>query len=888
MMESISGDEFEISNEQESTAQDEKIFVAVRVRPLNGKEIAKGDTSDWECVNTTTIVFKNNPSERSTYPSAYTFDRVYGCDSSTKQVYEEGVKGIALSVLNGINSSIFAYGQTSSGKTYTMSGITDYAIADIYDYISRQIDREFTLKFSAIEIYNECVRDLLSHDGAQLRLLDDPEKGIVVEKLTEANLRDCNHLKELISVCEAERQIGETKLNEMSSRSHQILRLMVESSACEYEGSDSGRTLAASVNFVDLAGSERASQTLAAGTRLKEGSHINRSLLTLGTVIRKLSKGGYSHIPYRNSKLTRILQNSLGGNARTAIVCTMSPAHSHVEQSRNTLLFASCAKDVSTNAQVNLVISDKALVKQLQQELARLANELKTFPVSNDSTSLIKQMKLKLEKMEKEIEELTQQRDLAESRLDHLIRVTGTDPNSLPWMETSDLYENRSKDGYPASDVYEGDSLNKYGLADMENSKKFLDDNSPRHFSGQYYVPDPSQEITISPGDSYNDQSIEKTSRIANNNIIKVSEDSSNDNRNIDGTSSIGYNSTSNSENSHKEDQNIEKKLCIGKSITIKETRVDDSYESLKENTKDIQIMVEQSPCSSDSEISDSEGICLTRSKSCNEFTMNASYEKEIIAESTDNNGPETGNQDDYIQTIPKSKSEADVKTIDQQNSGIPVMDLDEKELEQKINSSDEVDVSDELSRFDPELVKKTVPKANEFIEPEENWFMAFEKQRREIIKLWHECNTPLIHRTYFFLLFKGDKSDSVYMEVELRRLSFLKNAPSRVTSARALNRERIMLSKKLLKKFSSTQREILFRKWGIPLDSRQRRVQLSRLVWTKTNDIDHIKESAEIVAKLVGMVELNQTPKELFGLSFLPKTDHFKTSFCRGTISFT
>ncbi|KAD2805906.1 hypothetical protein E3N88_39283 [Mikania micrantha] len=843
MMESISGDEFEISNEQESTAQDEKIFVAVRVRPLNGKEIAKGlimgklhsfsDTSDWECVNTTTIVFKNNPSERSTYPSAYTFDRVYGCDSSTKQVYEEGVKGIALSVLNGINSSIFAYGQTSSGKTYTMSGITDYAIADIYDYISRQIDREFTLKFSAIEIYNECVRDLLSHDGAQLRLLDDPEKGIVVEKLTEANLRDCNHLKELISVCEAERQIGETKLNEMSSRSHQILRLMVESSACEYEGSDSGRTLAASVNFVDLAGSERASQTLAAGTRLKEGSHINRSLLTLGTVIRKLSKGGYSHIPYRNSKLTRILQNSLGGNARTAIVCTMSPAHSHVEQSRNTLLFASCAKDVSTNAQVNLVISDKALVKQLQQELARLANELKTFHVSNDSTSLIKQMKLKLEKMEKEIEELTQQRDLAESRLDHLIRVTGTDPNSLPWV-------------------------------------------------------DPSQEITISPGDSYNDQSIEKTSRIANNNIIKVSEDSSNDNRNIDGTSSIGYNSTSNSENSHKEDQNIEKKLCIGKSITIKETRVDDSYESLKENTKDIQIMVEQSPCSSDSEISDSEGICLTRSKSCNEFTMNASYEKEIIAESTDNNGPETGNQDDYIQTIPKSKSEADVKTIDQQNSGIPVMDLDEKELEQKINSSDEVDVSDELSRFDPELVKKTVPKANEFIEPEENWFMAFEKQRREIIKLWHECNTPLIHRTYFFLLFKGDKSDSVYMEVELRRLSFLKNAPSRVTSARALNRERIMLSKKLLKKFSSTQREILFRKWGIPLDSRQRRVQLSRLVWTKTNDIDHIKESAEIVAKLVGMVELNQTPKELFGLSFLPKTDHFKTSFCRGTISFT
>lgn len=110
------------------------------------------------------------------------------------------------------------------------------------------------------------------------------------------------------------------------------------------------------------------------------------------------SQGGNSHIPYRNSKLTRILQNSLGGNARTAIICTMSPAHCHVEQSRNTLLFASCANDVSTNAQVNVVMSDKALVKQLQQELARLANELKT-PGSSDAATLIKEMELQIEKV---------------------------------------------------------------------------------------------------------------------------------------------------------------------------------------------------------------------------------------------------------------------------------------------------------------------------------------------------------------------------------------------------------------------------------------------------------------------------------------------------------
>ncbi|KAL4590715.1 hypothetical protein LXL04_003656 [Taraxacum kok-saghyz] len=129
---------------------------------------------------------------------------VYGYDSTTKQIYDEGVKTIALSVLNGINSSVFAYRQTSSGKTYTMYGITELAIADIYDYINRHNDRLFVLKFSAIEIYNECVKDLLSVDNTQLRLLDDPEKGTVVEKLTEANLRDCNNLKEFIYMSEGQ------------------------------------------------------------------------------------------------------------------------------------------------------------------------------------------------------------------------------------------------------------------------------------------------------------------------------------------------------------------------------------------------------------------------------------------------------------------------------------------------------------------------------------------------------------------------------------------------------------------------------------------------------------------------------------------------------------
>ncbi|KAE9597866.1 putative plus-end-directed kinesin ATPase [Lupinus albus] len=285
---------------QGSEGREERIVVSVRVRPLNDKELAKNDVSEWECSNDTTIIYRSNvpASDRSLYPTAYSFDRVFRTDCPTHKVYEEAAKEVALSVLSGINSSIFAYGQTSSGKTYTMSGITEYAVTDIFNHIENHKEREYVLKFSALEIYNESVRDLLSTDTTPLRLLDDPERGTVVEKLTEETVLDLNHFEELISFCETQRQIGETSLNEASSRSHQILRLTIESSACESMVNGKSSSLAASVNFVDLAGSERASQTNSAGTRLKEGCHINRSLLTLGTVIRKLRLASKGCIQY--------------------------------------------------------------------------------------------------------------------------------------------------------------------------------------------------------------------------------------------------------------------------------------------------------------------------------------------------------------------------------------------------------------------------------------------------------------------------------------------------------------------------------------------------------------------------------------------------------------
>eukprot|EP00250_Pteridium_aquilinum_P009122 c18455_g1_i1 orf=599-1855(+) len=354
-------------------AKDEKILVTVRIRPLNSKEIANHDFSIWDCPDEKTVACLYSRSDRSNFPQSYVFDRVFRAETTTKQVYEGGAKDVTLSALTGKNATIFAYGQTCSGKTYTMNGITENAADDIFSHIKQHDDYIFLLKFSAMEIYNEVVSDLLKPDTGPLRIMDDRERGTVIERLREEIVKDKDHFRSLLAVCEARRQVGETALNDISSRSHQIIRLTIESSPRAMTDEGPIKSLIAVLNFVDLAGSERVSLTHSEGTTLKEGCYINRSLLTLSTVIRKLSDSNRSkaaHVPYRESKLTRILRNALGGNARTAIICTMSSSNKHLEQTRNTLFFASFAKEVTNRAQVNVVISDKDLIKQLKKEVA--------------------------------------------------------------------------------------------------------------------------------------------------------------------------------------------------------------------------------------------------------------------------------------------------------------------------------------------------------------------------------------------------------------------------------------------------------------------------------------------------------------------------------------
>ncbi|CAK7346273.1 unnamed protein product [Dovyalis caffra] len=881
----------------ETSDQEEKILVSVRLRPLNEREIARNEVSDWECINNSTIIFKSNMPERSMFPTAYTFDRVFRSDCQTKQVYEEGAKEIALSAVSGVNSTIFAYGQTSSGKTYTMRGITEYALADIYEYTEKHKEREFVLKFSAMEIYNEAVRDLLSTAITPLRLLDDPERGTVVEGLIEDTLIDWKHLQELISICEgeAQRQIGENTLNEASSRSHQILRLTVESSAREYSDAGKSSTLTATVNFVDLAGSERASQTLAVGTRLKEGSHINRSLLTLGTVIRKLSKGRNGHIPYRDSKLTRILQNSLGGNARTAIICTLSPSRSHVEQSRNTLLFASCAKEVSTNAQVNVVMSDKTLVKQLQKELTRLETELKSSRSNSsagDSIALLREKELQIEKMQQEIKKLTWQRDRAQSHLQSLLKSVGIkdqifrmDGHSAP--ESSEMINALRLEGTKFFKDYDDPSAvspKKQTIQIPEDPEdNFLLDGSTPKFSGQGW-----EDIGNRNSEDVKDicEQIQGTVMVESRMNVKKEAD-------VVLPALEEEKLVANEEDEAPSSQEEYEEL-----IHINSNKRHDAVKQKIQELHKTITHLERSPSFSEAGESSSKSLKWTRSKSKRSVLMTIPYalwsekEEDIGSVSPASEKDFHESPEDLEHKLPELEHDVKLENKPQEDSQNSLYGAS---AEEDIIKDIDVDVEDTASVLDfvAGVNKMAASLRAEHQSRDIRACLSLLHLRMDVFHLPRHMIilrfrrpplgiTTVTGKSYFFLLFKGDPSDNVYMEVELRRLYFLKDTFSRgnntiidgkiaspAASLKALNRERDMLAKQLQKKYTKTERERLYQKWGISLDTKQRSLQLARRLWSDIKDVRHIRDSAALVAKLAGLVEPRNAPKEMFGLSF-------------------
>ncbi|KAK3227166.1 hypothetical protein Dsin_007028 [Dipteronia sinensis] len=252
-------------------------------------------------------------------------------------------------------------------------GIIPLAVKDAFSIIQETPNREFLLRVSYLEIYNEVVNDLLNPAGQNLRIREDSQ-GTFVEGVKEEVVLSPAHALSLIAAGEEHRHVGSTNFNLLSSRSHTIFTLTIESSTYG-ENSEGEAVNLSQLHLIDLAGSE-SSKAETTGVRRKEGSYINKSLLTLGTVISKLTDGRATHIPYRDSKLTRLLQSSLSGHGRVSLICTVTPSSSNSEETHNTLKFAHRAKHIEIQASQNKIIDEKSLIKKYQNEIRCLKEEL--------------------------------------------------------------------------------------------------------------------------------------------------------------------------------------------------------------------------------------------------------------------------------------------------------------------------------------------------------------------------------------------------------------------------------------------------------------------------------------------------------------------------------
>ncbi|KAK9036877.1 hypothetical protein V6N11_021801 [Hibiscus sabdariffa] len=400
----------------------ENVTVTVRFRPLSPREIRLGEEIAWYADGETIVRNEHNPSV------AYAYDRVFGPTTTTRHVYDVAAQHVVSGAMEGINGTIFAYGVTSSGKTHTMHGdqrspgIIPLAVKDAFSIIQETPNREFLLRVSYLEIYNEVVNDLLNPAGQNLRIREDAQ-GTFVEGIKEEVVLSPAHALSLIAAGEEHRHVGSTNFNLLSSRSHTIFTLTIESSPCG-ENSEGEAVNLSQLNLIDLAGSE-SSKAETTGIRRKEGSYINKSLLTLGTVISKLTDGRASHIPYRDSKLTRLLQSSLSGHGHVSLICTVTPSSSNTEETHNTLKFAHRAKHIEIQAAQNKIIDEKSLIKKYQNEIRSLKEELEqlkrgivTIPqlqdIGEDDIVLLKQ---KLEDGQVKLQSRLEQEEEAKAAL---------------------------------------------------------------------------------------------------------------------------------------------------------------------------------------------------------------------------------------------------------------------------------------------------------------------------------------------------------------------------------------------------------------------------------------------------------------------------------------
>jgi len=381
----------------------ESFNVCVRVRPLNPRELARKVPNKQQHIvklqnNIVTIVDPDvgfeNVYKRD---KQYAFDSIFTEDHNTYTVFIQTMLPLLDNVLNGYNATMFAYGMTGAGKTHTLFGELDPETLNIknpglifltLEELFRKIqspgneEYEFNVKISYLEIYNEQVRDLLKGDDQNLMILEDPQRGVLVADLTETQVYTQNQVMHLIKTGNKKRTMASTAANTFSSRSHAIVQVVIERR--QKAGEMKGMVLQAKLSLIDLAGSERAAVTENKGIRMLEGANINRSLLALGNCINILSdptkKGAF--VPYRDSKLTRLLKDSLGGNTKTIMIACISPSFGCFEETVNTLKYASRAKNIKRELhqnvkEVELHVSEyKEIIEALKSEIDTLKHQL--------------------------------------------------------------------------------------------------------------------------------------------------------------------------------------------------------------------------------------------------------------------------------------------------------------------------------------------------------------------------------------------------------------------------------------------------------------------------------------------------------------------------------
>ncbi|XP_018605927.1 kinesin-like protein KIF13A isoform X7 [Scleropages formosus] len=423
---------------------DSKVKVAVRVRPMNRREIELNTKCVVEMEDNQTVLHPppSNAAkgENRKQPKVFAFDYCFwSMDESniTKYAGQEVVfkclgEGILDNAFQGYNACIFAYGQTGSGKSFSMMGSGDQPgliprlCCSLFERVSKHGSDtlSFKVEVSYMEIYNEKVRDLLDPKGSRqsLKVREHKVLGPYVDGLSQLAVTNFEDIESLMSEGNKSRTVAATNMNEESSRSHAVFNIIVTQTLYDLQSGNSGEKVS-KVSLVDLAGSERVSKTGAAGERLKEGSNINKSLTTLGCVISALAdqsagKGKPKFVPYRDSVLTWLLKDNLGGNSKTAMIATVSPAADNYEETLSTLRYADRAKRIVNHAVVN-EDPNARIIRELREEVEKLKEQLSQAEALkapelqeklHESEKLIQEMTITWEEKLRKTEEIAQER----------------------------------------------------------------------------------------------------------------------------------------------------------------------------------------------------------------------------------------------------------------------------------------------------------------------------------------------------------------------------------------------------------------------------------------------------------------------------------------------